>query len=462
MPDDASLAEQPSLVTMSATATRWELARVVWGLAWPVILTFSLESMVGLVDMLMVGRLGAAAVAGVGVGTQILGAVDVVIIAISTGTLALVARHIGARERRRAEEVLLQSLYIVGAISIVTAGVACFFAADLVRFFGVEDDVLREGTAFTQRLMFGVPAAGVFIVTASALRGAGDTRTPLLIGITMNIVNVIGNYILIFGKLGVPAMGVGGSAIASVIAFSTGAALSIVVLVQRWSALNLYGLSLRPRVAEMRRVLSIGFPTAIEQALMQVGFILYLAIAARYGTAAVAAYFIGVRILALSFLPGFGFSAAASTLVGQNLGAQRPDGAERSGWEANRLAMVMMSIAGAIIFFMARPIAETFIDDPSVIAAAVTFIRVLAACQPLMAADFTLGGALRGAGDTTFPLLTVIIAFYGARLGFAYCAAAIFSLSLPWVWSALFGDYIARASLKAWRFQSGRWKTIKV
>lgn len=447
---------------MSATATRWELARIVWGLAWPVILTFSLESLVGLVDMLMVGRLGAAAVAGVGVGTQILGAVDVVIIAISTGTLALVARHIGARERRRAEEVLLQSLYIVGVFSVVTAGTACVYAVDLVRLFGVDHDVLREGTAFTQRLMFGVPAAGVFIVTASALRGAGDTRTPLLIGILMNVVNVIGNYVLIFGKAGVPAMGVSGSAIASVIALSTGAVASIAVLVQRWSILSLHGLSLRPRIALVRRVLSIGFPTAVEQLLMQVGFMLYLTIAARYGTAAVAAYFIGVRILALSFLPGFGFSAAASTLVGQNLGAQRPDGAERSGWEANRLAMLLMSAAGLVIFVLAQPIAEAFIDDPAVIADAVTFIRVLAACQPLMAADFTLGGALRGAGDTTFPLVTVIIAFYGARLGFAYGAAAIFSLGLPWVWSALFGDYILRATLKAWRFQSGRWKTIKV
>jgi putative MATE family efflux protein len=462
MANDASFVERPSLVAMSATATRWELARIVWGLAWPVILTFSLESLVGLVDMLMVGRLGAAAVAGVGVGTQILGAVDVVIIAISTGTLALVARHIGAQERRRAEQILLQSLYLVGIISVIAAGTASIFATELVHFFGVDEHVLVEGTAFTRRLMFGVPAAGVFIVTASALRGAGDTRTPLLIGVGMNIVNVIGNYLLIFGKLGFPAMGVKGSATASVTAFSFGAVMSIAVLIQRWSALTLHGLSLRVRIADVRRVLSIGFPTAVEQLLMQVGFMLYLAIAARYGTAAVAAYFIGVRITALSFLPGFGFSAAASTLVGQNLGAQRPDGAERSGWEANRLAMLLMSAAGAVIFLLARPIANAFIDDAAVIDDAVMFIRVLAACQPLMAADFTLGGALRGAGDTTFPLLTVIVAFYGARLGFAYSAAAIFSLGLPWVWSALFGDYIARATLKAWRFQSGRWKTIRV
>jgi putative MATE family efflux protein len=219
---------------------------------------------------------------------------------------------------------------------------------------------------------------------------------------------------------------------------------------------------LAPRLDIVRRIAAVGSPTGIEQLLMQIGFLLYLGIAARYGTAAVAAYFIGVRILALSFLPGFGFGAAASTIVGQQLGARQPHGAERSGWEANRLAMLFMSVGGVIIFAGARVIARAFIDDPVVVEDAVAFIRVLAACQPLMAADFTLGGALRGAGDTKFPLVTVLVAFYGARLGFAYIVAAVLSLSLTWVWLALVGDYAMRALLKAWRFQSGRWKTITV
>ena len=120
--------------------------------------------------------------------------------------------------------------------------------------------------------------------------------------------------------------------------------------------------------------------------------------------------------------------------------------------------MAFLSIAGASIFVAARGIAELFIDDPAVVANAVAFIRTLAVAQPLMAADATLGGALRGAGDTRFPLLTVVVGFYGARLGFAWLAASVFSLSLTWVWLALLGDYFARAVLKAWRFRSGRWQ----
>jgi MATE family multidrug resistance protein len=396
------------------------------------------------------------------VGTQILNAVDVVIISVSTGTLALVARHIGAREQRHADEVLLQSLYVVGVISIATAATAFVWASDLVGLFGVEAAVLEQGRLFTRTVLFAVPFAAIFIVTASALRGAGDTRTPLLIGFLVNVLNIAGNYVLIFGKLGLPAMGVRGSGLASALAFSVGAAVLLALLLGGGAVLSIRGLAPRPRLSVGRRILSIGAPTAAEQLLMQVGFMLYLMVAARYGTAAVAAYFIGVRILALSFLPGFGFSAAAGTLVGQQLGASRPQGAERSGWEANRLGMLFMSGAGILIFISARWIARAFIDDPAVVEDAVGLIRVLAACQPLMAADFTLGGALRGAGDTKFPLLIVVIAFYGARLGFAYAVGVVLSFGLTWVWAALFGDYVMRALLKAWRFQSGRWKTIRV
>jgi len=190
-----------------------------------------------------------------------------------------------------------------------------------------------------------------------------------------------------------------------------------------------------PRPLTIRRILAIGYPAALEQLFMQFGFFLYYRFAARYGTSAVAAYFIGVRILAMSFLPGFGFAAAAGTLVGQNLGGRRPDLAERSGWESTRLSIFMMSGLGLLIVAFARPIARCFIDDPLVIDDAVMFIQVLGAAQPLMAIDFTLGGALRGAGDTRFPLWSVLIGFYICRLGFAYTATYV--LNRPCVYCSL-------------------------
>lgn len=451
-----------TILTISPTASRLDLMRVIWSLAWPAIMTFGLESLVGLVDTLMVGRLGAIAVAGVGVGTQILNAVSVLTMALATGTVALVARHIGANQRPMAEAVLQQSIYVALALGVLIALPIAVWAPQLVGIFKVDVHVLEGGSAWVRIMMLGVPSMATFAVIAAGLRGAGDMRTPLAIGALVNVLNVALAYLLIFGKLGFPELGMLGTATASAIAFTAGAVLGLASLLRRTSVLRLRRATLVPDVAIGRRVIGVGSPTGLEQLLMQIGFLIYLSIAAHYGTSAVAAYFIGVRILALSFLPGFGFSAAASTIVGQQLGARQLDSARRSGWEANRLAMLLMSGAAILIFIFARPIAELFIADAEVVADAVSFIHVLAAAQPLMAADSTLGGALRGAGDTRFPLVTVIVGFYGARLGCAWAAAHVLGLDLAWVWAALLGDYFLRAVLKAWRFHSGSWQRIAV
>jgi len=441
--------------------TQSELLATIWALAWPVIITFLLESLVGLIDTLMVARLGATAVAAVGVGAQILSAVSVAMTAVGTGTLALVARHIGARERDAGEHVLRQSMLAAAALSLLAITPVIAYAPRLVAAFGVDPVVVAASAPFVRLVMLSIPQSAVLFVIGSALRASGDTRTPLAIGFTVNVVNIAGNYVFIFGKLGCPALGVRGSALATTLAFTVGALLGVALLARGRLVLRLRG-PLWPDPATIRRILAIGYPAALEQIMMQLGFFVYLIFAARYGTSALAGYFIGVRILALSFLPGFGFAAAAGALVGQHLGAHDPTLAERSGWVANRLAIYLMSACGLILFFTARPIAQLFVGDPAVVADTVSFIHALAAAQPFMAIDFTLGGALRGAGDTRFPLLAVLVAFYGCRLGAAYLAAFVFQLSLPWVWAAVIGDYIARAALKGWRFHSGRWKHIAV
>ena len=441
---------------------RRRTSRAVWGLAWPVILAMLSESLVGLVDMVMVSRLGASAVAAVGTGGQILNAVSIVMSAVGTGTLAIVARHIGAGEPREASAITGQS--IVTAATLATAVVlpVALFAPELVAAFGVEPAVATQGAAFTRLVMLSVVPGSVLFVIGSALRGAGDTRTPLAISVVVNIVNVILNWILIFGHFGFPALGVRGSAIATTLAFTTGAAIALVLMMSHRGRLGLYAHDFRPHLATIRRVLKIGTPTALEQALMQLGFFIYLVFAVRYGTDAVAAYFIGVRILALSFLPGFGFAAAASALVGQNLGADQPEHARRAGWLASAMAVVLMTGAGILITLEAEPIARIFVNNPVVVANTVSFIVMLGIAQPFMALDSTLSGALRGAGDTRFPLLTVLIAFYGVRLGLSWLVVSIGSLGLAWLWATLIGDYVMRALLKGWRFHAGAWATIRV
>jgi putative MATE family efflux protein len=447
---------------VAGTPGRAELVRTIWALAWPVIITFLLESLVGLIDTLMVGRLGATAVAAVGVGAQILSSVSVAMTAVGTGTLALVARQIGAQERRTAEHVLGQSILAAFVLSVLCVLPVIVYAPRIVGWFGVDAGVIEQGAGFTRFVMLSIPQSAVLFVIGSALRGAGDTRTPLLIGFIVNVLNLFFNYVLIFGKLGFPALGVRGSGLATTIAFTVGVFLGMALLVRGRLVMRLQPRHFRVDTTIVRRVLAIGSPAAIEQILMQIGFFLYLVFAAQYGTSAVAAYFIGVRILALSFLPGYGFAAAAAALVGQNLGARRPEWARRAGWESNRLSVYLMSTCGLLIILTAQPIAASFVDDPEVIADTVSFIWALGLAQPFMAVDFTLGGALRGAGDTRFPLIAVFVGFYGCRLLCAYLVTYILHLAIHWVWLALIGDYIARAALKAWRFRSERWMHIQV
>lgn len=442
--------------------SREELLRTIWTLAWPVIVTFLLDSLVGLVDTLMVGRLGANAVAAVGVGTQILNSVSVAMTAVGTGTLALVARFVGAGNREAAAKVLGQSVLAAFALSVACILPVIAFAPVIVGWFGVQPEVRDLGSSFTRIVMLSIPQSAVLFVIGSALRAAGDTRTPLWIGAIVNIINVVGNYVLIFGKLGLPAMGVRGSALATTMAFTAGTVLGLALLARGQLVIRLEPWHLRPHLPTIRRVLAIGYPAAIEQVMMQVGFFLYLVFAARYGTSAIAAYFIGVRILALSFLPGYGFAAAAAALVGQNLGAQQPHLARRAGWVANRLSVYLMSALGVCIILFARPIASAFVADPEVIRDTVWFIWALGLSQPFMAVDFTLGGALRGAGDTRFPLFAVFVGFYGLRLGCGFLVTYVLGWSLLWLWLALIGDYVARAALKSWRFASNRWQLVRV
>jgi putative MATE family efflux protein len=433
----------------------------VWALAWPVILTLSLESLVGLIDMLMVGRLGATAVAAVGVGVHIMSAVATTMFAVGTGTLAIVARHVGAREPRRAEEVLFQSVLAAAVLGAVVAVPVMVWAPAVVRAAGVDESVVDAAARFVRIVMLGLPADAVFFVVALGLRGAGDTRTPLLIGAAVGLVTVVGDWLLIFGHFGLPALGVAGAACATAAGYMVGGTASVVLLARGGLVLRL-PVRRRLRLDVVRRVLAIGYPAALEHILMQLGFLLYIVFAARYGTAPVAAYVIGVRILALSFLPGFGFAAAAGTLVGQSLGAGRPGEAARSGWHATGLAVALMSAGGLVVCLAARPIAALFTNDPVVAADAVSFIRVLGLAQPLMAIDFTLGGALRGAGDTRFPLVAVFVGFYVCRLGMAWLVTFVLGLGVLWLWLALVGDYLARALLKGWRFRSGAWQMVRV
>ncbi len=434
--------------------------RRIWELAWPAIATNLLHSIVGMVDIKIVGSLGAPAVAAVTTGHRIFFILQGVMMAVTAGTTALVARAWGAGDHAEAERVTRASLWMCLVFAAVLTAPGVLFAEELAGIFkGLDPETMALAADFIRTISWFNVAFAVNIVLGTALRAAGDTRTPLLIAVVTNIVNVFLLYGLVYGELGMPELGVRGAAMANGLAFAFGAVITVALwlgraLVVRWGPT---GGDLAP--ARLRQILHIGYPSGLEQFVFQAGLMAFLMIVARYGEAPYAAYSIGVNILSFSFLVGFGFSIAASTMVGQNLGAEDPLAAERSGWRAMALSMGVMVVFGAAIIAIAEPFARFLIDDDEVVRLAVVFIWLLGSVQALMGIEFALGGALRGAGDTRFPLGIVFAGFFLGRIPLALLLTWL-GWSVEWVFAALLADYVIKAVGLVLRFRGGRWKEV--
>jgi putative MATE family efflux protein len=451
--------ESTPLEDKAESALRPEIPGIL-RLAWPAVASNLAYSMVGLVDIKIVASLGSSAVAAVTTGHRIFWVLQAVMIAITAGTTALVARAWGAKNKDEAERVTRASLWLCMGIAGAMTLPAFFFADQLAGIFELDDATVADAASFIRVMSLFNVAFAMSMVIGSALRAAGDTLTPLWIGLGTNCVNVFLVYGLVFGQFGLPAMGVRGAALATGLSLLSGSMVSLGL----W-----WGGKLRiPRGSgvaltqqRVRQLIRIGYPAGLEQAAMQVGFIVFLWIVSLYGTAPYAAYGIGVQILSFSFVVGIGFNIAASTHVGQKLGAGDPEGAERSGWRAMRLAVLTMAILSGLIIMTAESIASFIIDDPEVVRLTVVFIYVLGAAQPLMAIDFTLGGALRGAGDTRFPLVTTIAGLVVVR-GCVAGLLALLDFGVEWVFCALLFDYCVKSSLMSWRFRRRAWQKIVI
>jgi putative MATE family efflux protein len=432
----------------------------VWTLAWPAILGNLLHALVGFVDIKIVGSLGAPAVAAVTTGNRIFFVLQALLMGVTAGTTALVARAWGAGERGEAESVTRASALAGAAAGLLLSIPGFVFARELAGLFRLDAPTLALAATFIRwTSLFNVSFA-VFFVLGTALRAAGDTRTPLWLGALVNAVNIALLYGLVYGRFGLPALGVLGAAVANGLAFTFGALLSLAL----WtSGLFVLGTGAAGALTwpRLRALLRIGWPAALEQVAWQAGFILFLVVVSLYGTGPYAAYGIGVTLLSFSFVVGFGFSIAASTLVGQRLGAGDPAAAVASGWRAMRLSLVAMVVLGGAIIATAEPLARFMIDDPEVVRLTVAFIYILGAVQPLMAIEYALGGALRGAGDTRFPFYAVLAGLLGVRCLLAGLFAWL-ALPVEWIFAALIGDYVVKASMLVARFRSGRWREVEV
>lgn len=434
----------------------------VWELAWPTIVSFGAQTLVRFADFAMVGGLGRDALAAVGLGGQVYWLVQALAMLVPTGMAAILARAVGARDADAADVVLRQSLLLSTVLAIATTIAGLPFTDFAIEIYGVEASVVALGSDYVYWLLWGTVPFSLGFVYGAALRAAGDARTPLYIGVATNLLNLVLNWLLIYGNLGFPALGVAGAAMASSLAMGVQALVFVWMWWGRRLVLVPGDASFRPDWNMLRRISVIGYPASVEQGLFQVGLLGFQRLMGLYGTAAIAAYNVGAQILSFSFIPGVGFATAAGTLVGQHLGDEEPERAARSGWRATFGAASSMTLGGLLVIAFADPLARIFTDDAEVVALTIDFIWILGAVQPLMAIEFAVGGALRGAGDTFFPMVTIFIGLFVVRLLPAFVIATVFEASVQILWCALISDYAVKAVLLIHRFRQGRWKTLQV
>ena len=430
----------------------------VWGLAWPPIVGNLLFASVGVISIKAVGTLGAEAVAAVGTGQRMVWVFQALLMAVMTGTTALVARAVGSKNMIEAAHVTRLAIGVSIALSLITTLLIVLFAEKFIGIFGL-DPVAQElaVTYLTISILF-IPFMAIGMVIGAALRAAGDVKTPMYIGIFTNIIAIYLLLGLVNGQYGMPKLGILGAALAMGISFAIGAAIQLYL----WLANKLVvplGKAGSFTKERLRQLITISYPAGIESFVFQFGMLSFFWIVAMYGTEEVAAYNIGVNILMLSFILGNGFSVAAATLSGQFLGASNPVAAYKSGYQAAGMTMLAMSLSGLLLAFFAEPIAWFFIQDEEVVKFAVIFVWIFAMAQPFMALEFSLGSTLRGAGDTRSPLVITIIGLLVIRVPIAFL---LYYLEMPvqWIFATLIIDYFVKGILLITRYRSKRWMKV--
>ena len=453
------------------------LNRRVLMLAWPVMVENLLQTMLGIVDTAMISRLGSDAIAGVGSAIQMVFLINSLFSAISVGTTVLVARYIGARKPEDASHVLKQSILLSFIMSTLVAIIGGLFADPIIGFLGLDAQARAYGAEYWRIICITSLVLILMFMLGGALRGAGDTRTPMTVTAIINVVNVGAAYVLIFGAFGIPVLGVTGSAWGATIARTVGALMMLGLLFGNKTLRKILRrpplpITLRSRknwnfdLGLTRRIMAIGVPSMIEQFLTSFGSLTFSLIVIHMGTVVYATQRITFNALSLSFLPGFAFSIAATALVGQFLGAKQPEQAQKAAWVAVRSAFIWMTGMGLLFFFAGEWLLAPFIppgpDGPAIRDLGIQALKVIAIAQPIQAMGFVLAGALRGAGDTRYPMWITGVDMWLVRIPLAYLIGVILGFGLPGVYTGIIFGSFWRSVMNFWRWERGRWKEIDV
>jgi putative MATE family efflux protein len=413
----------------------------------------------------MVSHLGPAAISAVGISRTIVMVISVTMIAITTGTFTLVAQAIGANDPMRASSASKQSFTLLSVLSIFLSLIGIFSAPHMLRALSLAPDVVEVATPYLRVFFSGSVLMTLNFAITTCLQAAGDTRTPFYIGLFNNGTKVIVGYLLIFGIWGLPEMGVVGAAIGGLVGRGVGVIAGFAVLYSgRFGIALLPGTSYLPEWTMARRILKIGIPSALQGLLRNGSGVVFVKLVAMTSasTTAVAAFSIGNQIERFLRQISLSFGTAATTIVGQGLGANKPDEAECRGWTALAISMIIVIVFGLPILLFAGPILQFFTDAPDVIQMGIIYLYAIVLAEPFMCAAMVSGGALRGAGDTMPALYYTLISQWIIRLPAAAFLAFYMGYDINGIWASLVIFSVLQGYLTVRKFAQGEWKTREI
>ena len=455
---------------METLLNNWSIRKQILKVAWPSIVEQLLIMMVGMVSTMFVGRINKETMAAVGMVNMIIFFLQTIFSGLSTGVTVVIARVMGAGNKEKAKLALIQSIIMCLLIGGVTTILGYIFAVPLLKIFlsTAEPEVFKIALLYYKMVFISLPFLVLDMIIASALRGSGDTKTPMYVTAFVNVINLMLSSTLIFGiiingSIFIPAFGIKGAAISVITARISGAIIRIFVLYFGHGKLKLSfkdKYTIQPQM--MLRIIRVGIPAFLEQFVMQGGFLSMNILVISISTTTAAAYQVGTNVNSLAFMPIFGFAIAATTLVGQALGNKDYAKSEIFARETTIISIIVISFIGLLIFTFARPLAMLYTEDESVIIQGVSIIRTFAVLTPITAVLTVCSSVLRTAGDIMYVLISSIVGLWSLRIFLAFSLHKLFDMGVYGIMIGISSDFLVRSCMYWFRMKKGNWKYIKV
>lgn len=442
--------------------TQGAIGRAILLLAVPMVLEMSMESVFAVVDAYFVGRLGAAAVASIGLTESLMVVIYTVAMGLSIGVTATVSRRIGEKDGDGAARAAVQGLLLGLGLSVLLGVLGAIFAGDLLALMGADETVRATGTGFARVSLACNSAVFLLFLINAAFRGAGDAAVAMRVLMLGNAINIVLDPLLIFGVGPFPELGLEGAAWATAIGRAIGFGWALWHLRGGAGNLHVHRRHVRVEPITMLHIATLSGWGTVQVALSSMSWIALVRLTASFGATAVAGYTIAIRILLFALMPAYGVGAAAATMVGQALGARNAERAERAVWVAARINMVVLGLTGIVFWFGAPTMVGWFTEVDAVRDVGVTGLRIMSLGFPLYALGMVLEQSFNGAGDTRTPSWINFVVFWLLQLPLAWYMSQHTALAWRGVFVAVVGAYTALAIISAVFFRRGAWKTRAV